>query len=181
MPTRTTYVFSQVVDAHARAYGPDARMSLERIGDVGMFSKPGKGALLAYTWERDIRRIVLAMEMHVMGVPFAEVARRFKSNWKDYNAWCVAAERGGQGGRPPVFLYFIGDANDEPVIGIPAAELAKYWKEAIEGRLPRFSMVNLTMRLAAMKKALEASPPRARGRPRKATRATAEPQRRIFA
>ena len=175
------FAFSQLVDAHAIVYGDAERMKLERMSDTGMFPKAGKGALLPYSWAH-VRRIVLAMEMHAMGLPLAELARRFDANWPKYNDMCVKAERGGQGGRPPEFLYYIGgNEDDEPVIGIPKTELVKAWKEYLSGRLPRFLAVNLTMRLAEMKKALEATPPRLRGRPPKASSATAETKRRALA
>src|SRR5262249_54918981 len=118
MSPRATFPLSQISDAFVRVYGDSERMKLERMSDAGMFPRPGKGALLAYTW-LDVRRIVFAMEMHSMGIPLAEAARRLKSNWKKFNDWCVKAERGGQGGRPPEFLYYIGsNEDDELVIGI---------------------------------------------------------------
>lgn len=166
-----TFTFSQISDAFERVYGSDERMKLQRMGDVGMFPRPGRGALLPYTWQH-ARRIVLAMEMNAMGLPLAEVTRRFESNWKKYNDWCVKAERGGREGRPAEFLYYCrqpGNESDEPVIGISKAELAKLWTEYLRGRLPRFSAINLSMRLAAMKQALKQTPPRLRGRPRSST------------
>jgi len=182
MSPRATFTLSQISDAFVRVYGDSERMKLERMSDAGMFPRARKGALLPYTWQH-IRKIVVAMELHgSMGFALAEVARRFESNWKKFNDWCVGAERGGQGGRPAVFLYYIGsNEDDEPVIGISKAELAKHMKDYLAGRLPTFRAVNLSMRLAEMKKALEQTPPRLRGRPPKASSATAETKRRAFA
>src|SRR5262245_50448173 len=108
MPARTRFLFSQVQDAFVRVYGPDARTKLDRMGDEGMFPRVGRGGLVKYRW-LDISRVVLAMELAVMGTSVAGCAR---ADWKKYDQFCKRADCASRDGAADVFLYLIRRTSD---------------------------------------------------------------------
>jgi hypothetical protein len=148
-------------------------LKLERMGDIGMFAKVGRGGLVNYGWA-DCCRIVLAMELTATGTTIAECARSFASDWKTFDRFCKRADAASTDRTADVFLYVIRRASDPPgsppqVVDMPAAELGKLWSAWLSGgeNAPRFVATNLSRQLRRMREALEATPPRLRGRPRK--------------